>query len=291
MYSMTGFGKGTAANDGRELTVELKSVNNRFLDVGTRLPRQLSFLEDTIRASVSAGLSRGHVDVFVNYRNDRSDSKTVKIDEKLAKAYFEAAKALEEQFGIRNDCTASSVLRLPDVTEIVNADEDTEAIIALAKEAAEAAVENLRLMRLAEGMRLKKDLSEHEQNLKDILAGIEERAPLVPQEYREKLNARIAEVLTGTDIDKARLATEVALYADHAAIDEEIARMKSHFAHFDALLEDSEPTGRKFDFLVQEMNRECNTIGSKANDSALTDLVLAAKAEIEKLREQIQNIE
>lgn len=290
MYSMTGFGKGTAQSDGREITVELKSVNNRFLDIGMRLPRQISFLEDAIRSGIGAGISRGHIDVYVNYRNDRTDARSVRVDEKIALAYFEAARSLEK-YGIENDITASSVLRLPDVTEIVNADEDMDAVLALTGEAVKAAVNNLRAMRLSEGERLKKDLAEHEGALKNILAGIEERAPFVPAEYREKLYARIAEAVSDTELDRARLATEVALFADHAAIDEEIARMKSHFAHFDALLEDEEPTGRKFDFLVQEMNRECNTIGSKANDSVLTDLVLAAKAEIEKLREQIQNIE
>lgn len=291
MYSMTGFGKGTAAADGREISVELKSVNNRFLDVGMRLPRQLSFLEDTIRNTIASGISRGHVDVFVNYRNDRNDAKTVKIDGKLAGAYLSAARELEETYGIPNDISASTVLRLPDVAEIVAADEDMDAVTALAAEASAKAVENLRTMRRSEGERLKADLTLHVNALKDVLAKIEVRAPLVPEEYRQKLLSRIAEMTGEAELDRARLATEVALFADRAAIDEEIARMHSHFTHFDALLPDEEPTGRKFDFLVQEMNRECNTIGSKANDAVLTEQVLAAKAEIEKLREQIQNIE
>lgn len=291
MYSMTGFGKGTSTNDGREITVELKSVNNRFLDIGMRLPRQLSFLEDVIRRSLSDKLNRGHVDVFVNYRNTRSDSKQLSVDEAVVRAYLEAGRALADTYGIKNDLTVSCVLRLPDVTEIVSADEDMEAVSALCKEACEKAADELIKMRFAEGERLKNDLALHENNLKEIIARIEERAPQVPEEYRQKLTQRIAEMIGETEVDRVRLATEVALFADKAAIDEEIARMHSHFEHFDGLLKSELPSGRQFDFLVQEMNRECNTIGSKANDSVLVAQVLSAKAEIEKLREQIQNIE
>lgn len=291
MYSMTGFGRGTRFEDGREITVELKSVNNRFLDIGLKLPRQLSFLEDTIRHVIGAKLSRGHIDVYVNYRNTRTDSKKLFVDDAVVRAYLEAAQSISDLYGVKNDLTASSVLRLPDASEIISADEDTEAVVRLCEEACTAAADSLKNMRFAEGERLKKDLAFHEANLKDVIARVETRAPQVPEEYRAKLQQRISEMLADTEVDKARLATEVAIFADRAAIDEEIARMHSHFEHFDGLLEADTPSGRQFDFLVQEMNRECNTIGSKANDSALTDLVLSAKAEIEKLREQIQNIE
>lgn len=291
MYSMTGFGRGTRIQDGREITVELKSVNNRFLDIGLRLPRQLSFLEDTIRHAISAKISRGHIDVYVNYRNSRTDSKRLFIDEAVVRAYLDAAQMISEQYGVKNDLTASSVLRLPDASEIISADEDTEVVNRLCEEACGAAADELVRMRFAEGERLKKDLALHEGNLKEIIAKVEKRAPLVPEEYRAKLQQRISEMLSDTEVDRARLATEVAIFADRAAIDEEIARMHSHFEHFDGLLAAETPSGRQFDFLVQEMNRECNTIGSKANDSELTDMVLSAKAEIEKLREQIQNIE
>lgn len=288
---MTGFGRGTRQLDGREITIELKSVNNRFLDIGLRLPRQLSFLEDVIRHTISEKLSRGHIDVYVNYRNTRTDSKCLSVDEAVARAYIEAGAGLCEKYGLKNDLTVSSVLRLPDVAEIISADEDMDSVSGLCREACSAAADALIQMRLAEGERLKKDLSLHENNLKEIIAKIEVRAPQVPEEYRQKLQQRINEFLGDTEVDRARLATEVAIFADRAAIDEEIARMHSHFEHFDGLLESEAPSGRQFDFLVQEMNRECNTIGSKANDSVLTDLVLSAKAEIEKLREQIQNIE
>lgn len=291
MYSMTGFGRGSRIYEGREITIELKSVNNRFLDIGMRLPRQLSFLEDVIRQTIGKKLSRGHVDVYVNYRNTRTDSKRLSVDEAVVRAYLEAGRTLSETYGIKNDLTATAVLRLPDAAEIISADEDMDAVSAICREACAAAADELIKMRFAEGERMKKDLSLHELKLKEILSKIEARAPQVPEEYRKKLQQRINELLSETEVDKARLATEIAIFADRAAIDEEIARMHSHFEHFDGLLLSDLPSGRQFDFLIQEMNRECNTIGSKANDSVLTDLVLSAKAEIEKLREQIQNIE
>ncbi|MBQ5992385.1 MAG: YicC family protein [Clostridia bacterium] len=291
MKSMTGYGKGVAAREGRELTVELKSVNHRFLDVSMRLPRVLSCIEDTLRATIASRLSRGHVDVFVNYRNTRSDAKTVRVDETLLSAYVAAARAANETMDLRDDLTLSTVLRLPDVTEIVPSDEDADALIALAKEATELALDGLVEMRVAEGARLKAALLSGINAMDAYREQILARAPFVAEEYRQKLNERIEAVLSDTEIDRARLATEVALFADRCCIDEELVRLKSHIAQFHAYLEASEPVGRNMDFIVQEMNRECNTIGSKANDAALTKSVLACKAEIEKLREQIQNVE
>ncbi len=291
MKSMTGYGKGVAAREGRELTVELKSVNHRFLDVSMRLPRVLSCIEDTLRATIASRLSRGHVDVFVNYRNTRSDAKTVRVDETLLSAYVAAARAANETMDLRDDLTLSTVLRLPDVTEIVPSDEDADALIALAKEATELALDGLVEMRVAEGARLKAALLSGINAMDAYREQILTRAPFVAEEYRQKLNERIEAVLSDTEIDRARLATEVALFADRCCIDEELVRLKSHIAQFHAYLEASEPVGRNMDFIVQEMNRECNTIGSKANDAALTKSVLACKAEIEKLREQIQNVE
>lgn len=291
MYSMTGYGKGVSSEEGRELTVELKSVNNRFLDVGMRLPRQLSFLEDVFRQALSKRLSRGHVDLFLNYRNTRSDSKTVLVDKALLRAYLTASREAAAELFLIDDLTLSEALQLPDVTQIAAAAEDQEALLSLGEKAVNEAIDNLLLMRQGEGGRLKADLSERITLLEGYAAAFEERAPAVVGEYREKLNQRIAELCGETEVDKARLATEVALFADRAAIDEETVRLKSHLVHFRELLDAREPVGRKMDFLVQEMNRECNTIGSKANDSELTNLVLLSKAEIEKLREQIQNIE
>ena len=291
MYSMTGYGRGAAARDGRELTIELKSVNNRFLDIGMKLPRQLSFLEDGLRKLLNEGLSRGHVDVFVNYRNLRSDSKTVRVDETLLQAYLASARKSAETLGLADDLTLSRALTLPDVTTILPADEDQNALMELGQEVMTEAIGNLRTMRFKEGERLKLDLSARMDTMTGYAAAIVKRAPAVVEEYRTKLTARIEELLGETEVDRARLATEVAIFADRAAIDEEIVRLNTHLIHFRELLDADEPVGRKMDFLVQEMNRECNTIGSKANDAALTNIVLLSKAEIEKLREQIQNIE
>ena len=291
MYSMTGYGRGTASLDGRELTIELKSVNNRFLDIGMKLPRQLSFLEDSLRKLLNDSLSRGHVDVFVNYRNLRSDAKTVRVDEALLQAYLTSARESAKALDLVDDLTLSKALTLPDVTTILPADEDQQALTELGRTAMTMAIDGLKAMRFKEGERLKADLSARMDTMTGYAAAIEQRAPAVAEEYRAKLTARIEELLGETEVDRARLATEVAIFADRAAIDEEIVRLNTHLVHFRELLEADEPVGRKMDFLVQEMNRECNTIGSKANDAELTSIVLLSKAEIEKLREQIQNIE
>lgn len=291
MKSMTGYGKGVVSCDGRELTVELKSVNHRFLDVSMRLPRVLSCIEDAIRQTIAAKLSRGHVDVFVNYRNTRDDAKTIRVDETLLNAYVTAARAANESLQLNDDLTLSGVLRLPDVTEIVPADEDSDALIALAKDATSLALDALIDMRIAEGGRLRIALTAGVDAMDAYREQILARAPFVAEDYRRKLNERIEAVLSDTEIDRTRLATEVALFADRCCIDEELVRLKSHIAQFRTYLEADEPVGRNMDFIVQEMNRECNTIGSKANDAELTKAVLACKAEIEKLREQIQNVE
>lgn len=291
MYSMTGYGRGAATLEGRELVIELKSVNNRFLDIGMKLPRQLSFLEDSLRKLLNDALSRGHVDVFVNYRNLRSDAKTVRVDQALLKAYLTSARESAKALDLADDLTLSKALTLPDVTLILPADEDQQALTNLGQEAMTMAIEGLKAMRFKEGERLKLDLSARMDTMTGYAAAIEKRAPAVAEEYRTKLTARIEEMLGETEVDRSRLATEVAIFADRAAIDEEIVRLNTHLIHFRELLEASEPVGRKMDFLVQEMNRECNTIGSKANDAELTSIVLLCKAEIEKLREQIQNIE
>ena len=291
MKSMTGYGKGVSSHDGRELTVELKSVNHRFLDISLRVPRTLNCIEDPIRKILSARLSRGHVDVFLNYRNTRTDSKTVRIDIPLAEAYVLAGRSIPTHLGLEDDLTISAVLKLPDVTEIVPASEDTDALIALAEEATNLAVDELEKMRNLEGERLKAALSQSLMAMEAYRAKIMERAPFVVEDYRRKLTERIEQVLPDAEIDRTRLATEIALFADRSCIDEEIVRLGSHFEQFRACLTSEEPIGRKVDFLIQEMNRECNTIGSKANDAELTNTVLLCKAEIEKLREQIQNVE
>ena len=290
--SMTGFGRGMAAQDGREMTVELKSVNHRYLYLSFRMPRHISFAEDTLRTALNDSLSRGHVDVYVNYRNTRSDAKEVRIDTALLGAYLKSVKAAAAELREENDMTLSNALRLPDVTDIVEADEDDEAVKALTKEAVDKAIAELITARRGEGERLANDLTERLATVDELRGKIETRAPMVVEEYRIKLNERIEAMLGGTvEVDAQRLATEVALFADKASIDEELVRLKSHTAQARELLSQSEAAGRRLDFVVQEMNREFNTIGSKANDAEIAKLVILGKAELEKIREQVQNIE
>ena len=289
--SMTGFGRASVLKDGREMTVELKSVNHRYLDLGFRMPRHISFLEDEIRRVLTEKLTRGQVDVFITYRNTRNDAKAVVVDAALLDAYINAANECAAKYGLRNDLSVVAALRLPDVADVVEAEEDRDAVVALLNDALDAACEELIGMRKVEGERLCADLLARLDSVLAIRAAIAERAPFVVEDYRARLNERIAAILAGTEVDTARLATEVALFADKANIDEELVRLLSHVAGARELLENGSAVGRKMDFIVQEMNREFNTIGSKANDKAITALVIEGKAEIEKIREQVQNLE
>ena len=289
--SMTGFGKGVASREGYEVTVELKSVNHRFLDLGLRLPRNLLCLEDCLRRVLAERLARGHVDVFVNFKNTAPQSRQVVVDEALAQAYLRAFDAAAENSGMLNDLSLSALLRLPDVMHVEEGEVDAGLLEELAAEAAQAAAAELCAMRAAEGARLAADLTARAHTILGLVAGIEERAPGVVADYRERLAARVAELAQNAPVDEARLATEVAIFADKASITEEIVRLKSHLNALCALLAEQAANGRKLDFLVQEMNREMNTIGSKAADLAIAKLVIDGKAEIEKIREQVQNIE
>ena len=259
-----------------------------------RLPRHLSFLEDPIRSALTARLSRGHVDVFVNYRNLRSDARSVEIDAPLLAAFVAAARQANETLGLQDDLSLTAALRLPDVSSVREADEDTERIARAAwrrnQRGHRRAASPCASRKATASMRYLSNCADTIESL--TVSDCAARAPVVVEEYRVKLNERIANLLGNVEVDRARLATEVALFADKASIDEEISRLHSHLAALRGLLVDpEEPAGRKLDFVVQEMNREFNTIGSKANDGELTRLVLTGKAEIEKIREQVQNIE
>ena len=291
LYSMTGFGRATAEEDGRKLTVELKSVNHRYLDLSFRMSKHIAFVEDALRAYIGSQISRGHLEVTVSYRNYRNDARIVTVDTALLAAYLCSARAACSELDISDDLALSSALRLPDVTTITEEDEDREAVTRLALIAIENAICELKSMRKAEGARLSDSLEHCIKNVEQIEKVIEDRYPAVVEEYREKLQDRIAMLLGDVKLDEARLAVEVAIFADKASIHEEIDRIKSHIKEFYGMLLSSVPVGRRLDFLVQELNREFNTIGSKANDSGIAANVIMAKAEIEKLREQIQNIE
>ncbi len=291
LYSMTGFGRATVEKDGRKLTVELKSVNHRYLDLSFRMTKHIAFVEDAMREYIGTQISRGHLEVTVSYRNYRNDARIVTVDTALLAAYLRSARAVCSDLDIADDLTLSSALRLPDVTTITEEDEDREVVTRLSLIAIENAICELKAMRKAEGARLSDSLERCIKNVEQIGKKIEHRAPVVVEEYREKLQDRIAILLGDVMLDESRLAVEVAIFADKASIHEEIERIKCHIKEFNSMLLSCVPVGRRLDFLVQELNREFNTIGSKANDSEIAENVIMAKAEIEKLREQIQNIE
>ena len=290
MLSMTGYGRCQIEMDGREMTVEVKSVNHRFLDISFRLPRTLSFLDDAVRKGVNSRLARGHVDVFVNYANHRQDARVVRVDTGLALAYKEALCELAGTVGCDSNASLSEYMRLPDVLSVEERAEDQDVVRELFCKALDGALDMLIAMRAQEGESMKRDILDKALKIEIIRDKVAERAPLVVTEYRDKLHQRIAQLTEG-EIDEARLITEVAIFADRAAIDEELVRLVSHIKQIRATVELKEPVGRKLDFLVQELNREVNTIGSKASDTMIAQCVVDAKGEIEKLREQVQNIE
>lgn len=291
MYSMTGYGKGVATDGKKTITVEMKSVNHRYLDLSLKLPRTFMFVEDDFKKTIEKRLSSGHVDVYLTYEQKSADEGAFQVDADLAKNYLHAINVLALETGVANDVTVSSLAKVPDVIVRETPLEDEDVLKNLAIYALTEALENLSKMREREGEALKRDLSLKLDAIENSLALIKELAPKVVEDYRNNLNARIAEVVEPSLIDRQRLATEVALYADHCAIDEEITRLSTHIKAMRRHLEAEEPVGRKMDFLVQEFLRETNTIGSKANNIAITEQVLAIKNEIEKMREQAQNIE
>ncbi|MBQ8507761.1 MAG: YicC family protein [Clostridia bacterium] len=289
MLSMTGYGRAMRETDGRQLTIELKSVNHRFLDLAFRMPRNLMFLEDDARKLISSRLARGHVDVFMTYRNMRSDARVVNVDRALFDAYAGALEGLSDS-GVRDDRSLMSIARLPDVLVVTEAEEDQEALRSLLKETLSAALDGLVAMREREGGEMKKDLAFRACRIEEMTGRIEERYPQTVAEYTARLRAGIEELI-GQNVDEARLLTEVAVMADRSAIAEETVRLRAHIAQLRECLEQAEPVGRRIDFLVQELNREVNTISSKSQDVPITQLAVSMKAEIEKLREQLQNIE
>lgn len=291
MHSMTGYGRMSVERDGRQLTVELKSVNHRFLDLSFRMPRSFNFLEDSARKLIGEYLSRGHVDLFATYRNTREDSRRVEVDQALLDAYMTALDNIAETTGLEDDRTLSLATRLPDVLTVAEADEDQDALRDLMREALTGALEQMQAMREKEGEALKSDISSRIDTLEKMTGEIEARYPETVAEYQQKLKARVEELLGGAAMDEQRLMQEVAIMADRSAIAEETVRLHSHFAQVRGFMEASEPVGRKLDFIVQELNREVNTISSKSQDVPITRLVVEAKAEIEKIREQVQNVE
>ncbi len=291
MLSMTGYGRGEYKEGGIELTAEVKSVNNRYLDVSVKCPRIFIAFEDVIRAEVRSMLTRGHADVFIGLSDKREKKRELYLDENIARAYVRAGGRIKELFpDIPSDVTVTSVLRYPDVIRPEeNSSADGELLSAL-KSALKTALKNLNEMRSTEGAKLKEDMLSRMDAIEKLVGEVEKRAPLVAESYRAKLEAKMKKILEDVQPDEARLLTEVSLFADKSNIDEELTRLHSHISQFREICRET-LVGRKLDFLVQEFNRETNTICSKSNDIEITRLGLALKNEIEKVREQVQNIE
>ena len=290
MYSMTGYGKGEYREEGLELTVEVKSVNNRYLDVSVKCPRVFTPCEELVRSLVRESISRGHIDLFVSFSDKREKNKTLSVDLNAARSYVDAAQELKAAFpGVKDDLSLSLLLRMPDILRAEDIGGADDTLINALTTATRSALEALKTMRLAEGERLKKDLLSRVKTISELRDKIAKRAPLVAEEYRVKLTERMKELLSGK-VDESRILTEAAVYSDKCNIDEELTRLSSHIVEFYKIAE-SETVGRKLDFLIQEFNRECNTVCSKSNDTVVTALALEMKNEIEKVREQIQNLE
>ncbi len=289
--SMTGFGRGEFQDEGKLILAEIKTVNHRYSDIFVKMPRQIACLEDKVRSEISKVISRGKIDVFISLEDHSDDSKTVVIDEPLAKAYLDAVVLLKDKYELNDDISASLIAKFPDVLKIEKVEQDSEAIWNILKVSLNNALNELVKMRQIEGESLKNDLLEKLIFIENVLNDIKLRAPEITKEYKQKLESRIKELTEQQTIDENRIATEVAIFADRCSIDEEVQRLASHIKQMRETLDLSVPVGRKLDFLVQEMNREINTIGSKANDLAITKNVIDLKSELEKIREQIQNIE
>lgn len=293
MQSMTGFGCGDAIQDGRQLTIELRSVNHRYLDISMRLPRSLNFLEENLRRLLKQGVERGHVDVYVNYTNTRADAQQIIVDQALLAAYQQAAEDIAQQTNLLDDRSVCRSMEWTGVLRIEETADDRDEILILATQAMQRAIDDLKNMRKQEGDILYQDIQLKIHSLQEIVSNIAKRAPLVVEEYQAKLQERIENLLSETAvIDQSRLANEVAVLADRACVDEEIVRLESHCSQvLDLMSHEQVSIGRKLDFIVQEINRELNTVGSKASDLAIVNCVIDGKAQTEKMREQIQNIE
>lgn len=291
LLSMTGYGSAKGSVEGQEITVELKSVNNRYLDCSVRLPRNFLFAEDTVKQAVSVGVSRGKVDVFVSAQASQDSGTVVSVNEELARGYRDAVARIAETLGLESGLNAFSLARFPDVLTVERRELDKDKAAAALSEITAKAVEEFNAMREREGERLRRDMLGKLETIEGLVSVVEERSPQTVKEYRERLEARLRDILADRSLDEQRVITEAAIFADRTAVDEETVRLRSHIAQFRTMLEEGSPIGRKMDFLVQELNRESNTIGSKCSDASLAKVVVDLKSEIEKIREQLQNVE
>ncbi len=290
--SMTGFGMGEYKDESYSISVECKAINHKYLDINPRLPRKISFLEDKLRLLVKDYLNRGRVDIFIKFETLKSSGVKLQYDDELAGQYNEILRRIKKDFNIEEEISATDIARFPEIITSTEAEDDEELLWNMLSEATEKSLKRLLEMREAEGKKLEKDILERTDLLEKYILDIEKFSDDIVDEYKEKLNSRISEILEDPSvIDESRLAQEVAIYADKSNITEEIVRFKSHIVQLRNTVKKDDTIGRKMDFLIQEMNRETNTIGSKSSNINITNLVIEVKAELEKIREQIQNIE
>ncbi len=289
--SMTGYGKGVAENADAKVTIEMKSVNHRYLDLSIKLPKKLNFLEQAVRNKISSTISRGKVDLYITLEEHSDASYQVSVNEAMAKKYFDSISSMADAIGVANDIKASHIVRLPDVIELVETDADEDSLKGLVFEALEACLMQFVASRVTEGGRIEADLLSKMEEMTGLVAQLEDKSPAIIEEYKRKLTDKISELLDDNHIDESRIAQEVTIYADKVCIDEEMVRLKSHVAETKDTLKLDAEVGRKLDFLAQELNREANTILSKSTNAEVADIGIRLKTLIEKVREQIQNIE
>lgn len=289
--SMTGFGREHIVANGREIIVEIRSVNHRYYEFTARTPRSYGYLDEKLKAFLKNGITRGKVEVSVSIYNQEGTDAQIELNEPVASGYLNALRGSAEKLGLEDDLTLSSIIRLPDVFTVVKKTDDEEVIWNEVKAVAQVALDRFVEMRNTEGVKMYDDISSRLDFIEQTVGKIEQQSPNVSESYRDRLYAKIKEVIQERNIDEQRVLTEVAIFSEKVAIDEETVRLRSHISQFRDLINSNEPVGRKLDFLVQELNREVNTIGSKAQDLSITKMVVDLKSEIEKIREQIQNIE
>ena len=289
--SMTGYGRSRQLLDGREILVEIKSVNHRYFEFAARVPRAYGYLEEKLKSFLQGKVSRGKVEVSVSVYNIEGKDAQIEVNRSIAQGYIDALRSANETLGLNDDLQLSNLLRLPDIFNVIKTVEDEEVIWNDVKVAAEEALDNFVSMRCAEGLKMREDIESRLGYIEKLVDDVEKRSPMVTEAYRQRLYGKLCEILTDKKIDEQRILTEAALFSEKTAVDEETVRLKSHILQFRGLLNAEESVGRKLDFLIQEFNRESNTIGSKAQDVEITKIVVELKSEIEKIREQIQNIE
>lgn len=291
LKSMTGYGRQETVIDGRKILVEIKSVNHRFADYNIKVPRHLGFLEDKVKKLASQSITRGKVDIYVAVESGESSDTDIVLNTELAKSYIDALHELRDKFGLKDDISVSSVARYTEIFKSERREEDEEALWQAVSTVMQDAIDAFVAMRIREGERIEADLVARINYMKELAQKVDERSPETVKEYSDRLYARIRDILEDRTIDEGRVLTEVAIFADKVAVNEETVRLGSHFEEFNEIITAGEPAGRRLDFLIQEINREINTIGSKAQDIEIAKIVVTLKGEVEKLREQIQNIE